>query len=169
MCAALGVLVDGVEPVKIYARNSQQPGITQLSALTGLADCARPESEVARRFAEAVNRLVENGNGAADENDAKRAHDALVSWRNAGSYVVDHAATAGARVSNEAVPVASNLLSVATIGSQALEYVQSRQKPPVSWATSARATLANASKPSPTAVELPMLGAIAMLVEAATR
>jgi len=162
ICAAVGVLIDAIEPVKVYARGAQQPEMTQLSPLTGLADCARPESDAARRFRDAVDAVLASG----DAHAGQLARTTLTSWRNAGSFIVDHAAKAGPRVSGEAVPVATNLVSVSIVGLQALDTLQARQKATSAWLASAQATLANTAKPSPTATELPMLKAVAKLVDA---
>ncbi len=53
----LQTLVSVVEPVKEYRRNQQRPQ-TMLSPLTGLIDAARPDSDVARRFAATVDGLL---------------------------------------------------------------------------------------------------------------
>jgi len=54
--AALRTFVDLLEPVKHYRRGQQQPGATQFTPLTGLVDCARPDSAAAREFAAAGRR-----------------------------------------------------------------------------------------------------------------
>jgi len=65
---ALRQLLRWVEPVKEYRRNSAQNdlGPSQFLPLTGLVDIAQADSEPAREFSKAVQRVV-SGQGTAEE------------------------------------------------------------------------------------------------------
>ena len=56
--AALRVFVDLLEPVKDYQRGKHQPNATQFTPLTGLVDCARPDSASARQFAALIGQYL---------------------------------------------------------------------------------------------------------------
>ena len=67
----LKTLADVVEPIKAYAREGARE-YTSLTPYNRLVDAARPESEVARIFAERVDHLTAN-------KDAVRKQ--LIAWR----------------------------------------------------------------------------------------
>ena len=66
--ASLRALVDLLEPVKDYRRGDHQPGATQLTPLTGLVDCVRPDSAPARQLSVVIDQFL-----AAPQNPAAAA------------------------------------------------------------------------------------------------
>lgn len=160
----LTALVDTVEPVKNYQRGHQQPGTIQQSPLTGLADCARPESDVSRQFIDNVRALLFTAGGNVNAATAARAQ--ITQWRTMASYLVEHAETGSPQFRAEVVPAAKALISGSEIAADALEKNVSVKALPADWKTSAFAALDAAGKPQG-AVELPMVKAARLLVAAA--
>ncbi|HVU35707.1 MAG TPA: family 20 glycosylhydrolase [Opitutaceae bacterium] len=162
LVAALEVLVDAVEPVKGYQRAKQQPGATQFTPLTGLADCARPESIVARRFAADVAALPAGG---AAVTAAIRTQ--LETWRDAANLIIRDQTSGSPRIATEAVPIAEALADACATGLDATTRSPTDATTDRAWQQTARQRLDAAAKPIG-AVELPMIPALRALVGGAT-
>ena len=162
--AALRVLVDAVEPVKNYARGSEQPEARQFTPLTGLVDCARPDSTPAREFAAAVEGLViASAAGPADSAALRRTFD---EWRAAAATLAGGFAQHSPR-GQAAAPVIEALATAGQVGGEALTYLASCCPPPDDWPAGQRAALARAALPH-AAVELPEIASLRLLVAAVT-
>ncbi len=135
--SALRVLADVVEPLKVYNR----PTTTQLTPLNRLCDAAHPESRTARIFAEIAGRIA-SGHPASD--DMATARGWLTLWRD-NDRRLERTLQNG--LLKEVTPVSQNLARVATIGLQALDYVEGRQAPVPGWPSEQGAFLKEAAKP----------------------
>ena len=154
---AVRVLVDVVEPVKVYKRGGMRPH-TRHTPLTRLVDAARPDSREARRVGALVDRHLADPADAASR-DALRA--TFASWRRASNAVLETAARSPLLA--HASAVARDLAVVGRIGEEALAAA-----PPVGWAAEARAALEAAAKPK-AEVEIVVVAPVRRLVDAAAR
>lgn len=158
----LRLFIDVVEPVKGYARGGQQPAATQFTALTGLADCARPESDVAREFADSVNAFLAGG---SRPNASGLITSQLQTWRAAGLEAADFLATRAA-IGRDGAPVAQALADASDIGLSALDTLRLGRQNDADWRKRQLAALDLAAKPHD-AIELPLIASVRKLVEAA--
>ena len=157
----LRTLVDALEEVKFYSRMSYNVTQTMEPELHSLADVARPESRIARRFAARVDAFLADTTRRA-EAPAIRAQ--LEIWRE------NHARLApmlGRAKQAEDLRVLSQQLSAAsTIGLAALDAIE--QKQPLSAADVARYTRELGAAAAPrAAVMSPAIPAIRKLVDRA--
>jgi hexosaminidase len=150
----LQVLADLVEPVKNYQRPRTQP-YTSLIPLNRLVDAARPESDVARRFGELVDRALALDRAARDS-----VAWWLVRWRDNDAAL--RALLDASPALAEVRPLADDLRDVANIGLAAL----GSAAPSVASAASAASALERAAKPK-AEVLLMIVPAVKRLVEAA--
>ncbi|HVT72970.1 MAG TPA: family 20 glycosylhydrolase [Lacunisphaera sp.] len=153
--AALRTFVDVIEPVKGYKRANHQPNANQFTPLTGLVDCARPDSAGARAFAAAVA-------GVAVDQPAPEASAALTtlltSWREAAGQLLARLPELSPRLA-EAEPVLRAWRDAASTGLAAAE---ARQHGRIPDGPALEAAIAAASQPH-AAVELPIAPALARL------
>jgi hexosaminidase len=154
----LSTLVSVVEPVKEYRRYQMRPQ-TMLSPLTGLVDAARPDSEAARRFAS----MVENFLSDAPHFVVYRSEirDSLNSWRDAGlalDPMIDRAPAL-----QEVRPLAKNLVDVAAVGIEAIEYLSTTKAATTEWRDAQLAKLDEAAK-AKAALELSIIPSVRKLV-----
>lgn len=161
----LTVLVDLVEPVKNYERGREQPSTTQYTPLTGLVDCARPESDAAREFSTTVGVALFSADSHAADEAMRQARATLQAWDHAAAAVVSHAATGSPRVTTEVLPVAADISRVAQLGLDALQKLDTKASVTADWRVGAFAKLDAATKPG-NAIELPMTRAVRELVAA---
>jgi hexosaminidase len=161
---ALRIFMDVVEPVKGYERGRLQPGYVQSTPLDGLADCARPESESAREFAERVDGYLARvrGAGAARPEGILRT---LESWNAAGRTVADDLPAASARMA-EGAPLARALADASAAGRDAVEALAAGRPPGEAWLQARNAELDRAAQPVAGA-ELAIVVPVRLLVAAA--
>lgn len=138
----LRTLADVVEPVRGYTRGrGRNP--TQQTPLNRLIDAARPESHAALQFRYMVA-----------SKDWKSAREMLETWRDNDAILrptlQTHALLA------ETMPLSANLSQVATIGLEALGYVEKGARAPADWASSQKATLDAAKKPAAELLLMPV-------------
>jgi len=154
--------VDLLEPVKVYQRGRHQPEATQHTPLTGLVDCARPDSRAARQFAAQVDAFLRNPKtpGAAEALSAQ-----LKQWDALARHLSDGLVKRSPRLC-EAEPLVQALGAASGAGRDAIEILAHGTKPPARWKEAQDAALERAEKPS-AAVEFPLMPAIRALVEAA--
>ena len=161
--AALRRFVDLLEPVKHYQRGRHQPGATQFTPLTGLADCARPDSAAARELAVSVNEILYSRN-ASDETNAE------VWWQLANWNITVDALTKGLAVHsprlNEAKPLIEAMGNAAEVGQRTLRILESGRIPAPDWLPAQLAKLDQAAMPH-AAVEFPAITALKQLAAAA--
>jgi hexosaminidase len=149
--AALALLADLVEPLKLYARNADD-SYTQFSPYTLLPDIAIADAPGARAFRQAVRRYLNDG-------DAARLTDTLQQWRD------NHPAFAALAALREALPLSEALRDLATLGLDSLALRAAGTKPEAAWRSEAERTLARARQPA-AKVELQVVEAVATLLPA---
>lgn len=114
---ALRRFIDLLEPVKGYERARYQPGATQFTPLTGLVDCARPDSAAAREFAAAVERFL------ADSRDpvaAIQVSGTFANWGDMAIYLMSRMDELSPQLAG-ATPLLEALADVADTGHLAAE------------------------------------------------
>jgi hexosaminidase len=161
---ALRTFIGLVEPVKGYHRGEYQPDITQASLLDGLADCARPDSSVARNFSRSVDHFLFD---AGERNPAVAAELArqLAVWRTTAHDLVRNLAPHSPRV-QEIVPLLQGLDETCRVGEEALHAIADCQPCPDDWRREKLAALARAGQPQ-AAVEIMAVAPLRRLVCAA--
>lgn len=161
----LRAFVDLIEPVKHYARGGQQPDATQFTPLTGLADCARPESEVSRAFAAEIDAflaLPPAQRRAADLHG--QLDEILTNWIDLGRDLTPLLAQK-IPATRAAAPLASALTDAATIGLAAVDALAADEKKGAAWREIQIAALDRAAS-AHDAVLLPIIPALRRLVQA---
>ncbi len=124
---ALEVLVDVIEPLKIYERNEGDTMYTVFSPLTKIADVATPDQKVAREFRNNVTKWCNARDGAMEENIMA----CLRMWKeNDGSF---RELVKRSPVLEEASGLSENLAIISELGLQAARYIKSGTRPPPSW------------------------------------
>ena len=159
--APLQTLVSVVEPVKEYRRYEVRPQ-SMLSPLTGLVDAAYPDSDAARDFAAAIDRLLDDA--PRFRADAQKLQDTLTGWREAGTELERLLDESPAL--HEAKPLAKDLSALATAGLDALSYLSKGVAPNVAWRDATLARLQQAAE-AKAALEFPVIPGVRQLVVAA--
>ena len=154
---ALLVLVDLVEPLKVYARPSSRPKdapYRQDTPLTRLVDAAGPDAPAARRVAAAV---------ARDDRVSLRA--TFEEWSRLPAAL--EPVLAASPVLAEASPLLADLAALARIGREAVDALDAGGTPE-GWHAGATAALDAAGKPK-AEVEIVVVPALKALVDRAAR
>jgi hexosaminidase len=157
----LRTLVDALEEVKYYQRMAYDPAQTLETELRSLADVARPESRIARRFTARVDVLLAD---SAHRVNAKEIRDQLVLWR-------DNHARLGpmlgsAKQARDIRTLSEQLSAAAAAGLAALDALQRRQPLPMTDSARYERELTVAAQ-SRAAVMSPAVPAIRKLVDKA--
>jgi hexosaminidase len=142
--AALRILADVVEPTKDYTRTEvfPQPPVKR-TPLNRLVDAARPESTVARHFAELVDTYLQSGDKHSVAEAQIRA--SLVTWRDNDTNlqpVLDRSF-----ILAEDKPLSQDLAALAAAGLEALDSIDKNQPLPDSWRTEQLAVVDRSMKP----------------------
>jgi len=141
--AAVRVLADVVEPVKDYQREElAKTPATSTAPLNRLVDAARPESNVAREFAAAVDAFV---SGKAGDTAKARMRSLLVMWRDNQTNL--QPLESGSFLLKEVAPISQNLSALAAGGLQAMDYISAGRSPSENWSKELLALSAEAKKP----------------------
>lgn len=128
----LRTLANVVEPVKDYTRMDNMKGPLDFRApLNRLVDTARPESEQARRFHDAVQAYVASGHRDRAAEAAIRGQ--LAAWRDNDPRL--HPMLDGSFLMGELAPLSSDLSIVGFAGLFALDYLESGTPSPTTWRT----------------------------------
>jgi len=141
--AALKTLAEVLEPVKDYTRGES----TNYQALTTtplnhMVDIVPPESDVARRFSDAVNAFI--GGSCRDANAAAPLRAELTKWRDNDAALQSLAQKSS--FVKEVAPSSQDLSAVATIGLAALDAIAKGTPLGDEAKAQATATIAAASK-----------------------
>jgi hexosaminidase len=141
--AALKTLAEVLEPVKDYTRGES----TNYQALTTtplnhMVDIVPPESDVARRFSDAVNAFI--GGSCRDANAAAPLRAELTKWRDNDAALQSLAQKSS--FVKEVAPSSQDLSAVATIGLAALDAITKGTPLGDDAKAQATATIAAASK-----------------------
>ncbi len=158
--AALRVLADVIEPVKIYERHSQGVKYYSYSPYTRLVDAARPESMTARSFVRAVDLFIQkpsDPSGDAIMND-------LAQWQENHARLLRIMAMAPAI--REMESLSRDLADLAAAGLQAAEAIQENRKLGPEWVKAQQEAVERAKKPRGQ-TELMVVAPIAKLISAA--
>ncbi|MEN9404356.1 MAG: hypothetical protein RL091_3059 [Verrucomicrobiota bacterium] len=158
----LRAFVDLVEPVKVYQRGQQQPAATQFTPLTGVVDCARADSEPARRFKDAVDGLLKNPHSPEA---VAVVEGQLASWMELARRLQQGVVSRSPRL-QEIGPLLDAMREAGGIGQDALGVLAGGQPPSADWAAGRLAELKRIAQPH-AAVELPFMPSIRRLIEAA--
>ena len=127
--SALRVLADVVEPVKDYTREETAPELpSSLVPLNRLVDAVHPESRTAREFSNMVDALVA---GRADDETKQKIRTLLLRWENNQEEL--QPLLSRSFLLREVAPLSQNLSGAATVGLQALDYLDRSQQPPDNW------------------------------------
>ena len=141
--SALKTLVDVVEPVKGYARESlaaSEP--TALTPLNRVVDAARPESETAREFSELVDDFV---SGKIKPGIEAQIRATLMRWRDNNENFQSLAQRSS--IAQEAAPLSQSLSAISATGLRALDYLDREEKAPQDWKTQQLAAVQQAFQP----------------------
>ncbi len=152
---ALGILVDVIEPLKIYERNEGDTMYTVFSPLTKLADVAVPDQRVPRVF----RRWVMEFFGKEDE-----IMKQLLIWKNNDSAF--RVLLARSPVLKEAAPLSESLSALGEIGLEAMSFIRAYRPPDEEWSQRSRGVLAKARLQSGRC-ELQVVESVGALVERA--
>jgi hexosaminidase len=127
---ALHTLADVVEPVKDYTRMDNMKGPIDFRApLNRLIDTARPESDQARRFHDAVQAYVSSGYKDRAAEASIRAQ--LTSWRDNDPRL--HSMLAKSFLTADLAPLSADLSSLGFAGLFALDYLEKGAPSPAAW------------------------------------
>jgi hexosaminidase len=140
----LRTLADVVEPVKDYTRMDSMKGPLDFRApLNRLVDTARPESDQARRFHDAVQAYV--ASGAKDRTAEAVIRAQLTAWRDNDPRL--HSTLDTSFLMGELAPLSADLSSVGFAGLFALDYLEKGAPSPAAWRTQQLTALDTAAAP----------------------
>lgn len=157
---ALQVLVDVIEPLKIYDRNQGDTLYTVFSPLTKLADVAIPDQPLPRQFNRQVNNFLAHPDAALEDSiilqlDRWATNDSAFRLLLAGSPILE-----------EAAPLSAALSRLAVAGREAMNAIHNHHTPEPEWRRRQTAVLQQASLQSGRC-ELQVVAAIGRLIDKA--
>jgi hexosaminidase len=142
--AALRTLAEIVEPVKDYTRMNSLKTVWDFRApMNRLVDIARPESDQARHFRDAVGRYI--GSGYKDKAAVGQIRTRLAAWRDNDARL--HPLLEQSFLLNELAPLSEDLSTLAAAGLLALEYLDKSTPSPSSWRAQQLALVERARTP----------------------
>ncbi len=142
--SALRNLADVVEPVKDYNRWSDSKGPIDFHApLTRMIDAVNPESDTARHFSDLVQTFVQSG--YKDQAAQAQIRMWLTTWRDNDAHL--QPLLSRTYLLQADLPLSQDLSMLATVGLQALDYLDKGQTAPDSWKTQQTALLEQSKKP----------------------
>ena len=160
--AALRVLADVVEPVKDYTRMDGVKGPWDFRApLNRLVDAARPESDVARRFQDAVQAYLQSGYKDRAAEELIRAR--LTAWRDNDLKL--RPLLQQSFLLTEVAALSEELSALGDSGLYALDYLGKSQSAPQGWRKQQNALIDRAKNPTAN-VLLMVVAPVQQLVEA---
>ncbi len=141
---ALRVLADAVEPTKDYTRSEvfPQPPVKSVP-LNRLVDAARPESAVARRFAQLVGNYIESG--YQDSAAEGQIRSWLVRWQ--GNHANLKPLLERSFLLIEDQPLSEDLATLSAAGLQALDSIGKNQPLPEAWRVEQLAVMERSMQP----------------------
>jgi hexosaminidase len=125
--AALEVLVDVIEPLKIYERNEGDTMYNVFSPYTKIADVATPDQKVAREFRNTVSAFCIS----KDKTKQVVIIEKLSLWKK--NDTIFRQLIKQSPVLQEAAILSTNLALIAIIGLEAVHYIATKTSPPSSW------------------------------------
>ncbi|MEX6690926.1 beta-N-acetylhexosaminidase [Danxiaibacter flavus] len=124
---ALEVLVNVIEPLKIYERNQGDTMYTVFSPFTKLADVATPDQELPRVFNKQVDSFLAKPSPELEKN----IWEWLTVWKN--NDVQFKIVLRNAPVLREGAGLSENLSLLASAGLDALQHIHDKQKVNADW------------------------------------
>jgi hexosaminidase len=161
--AALRVLVDALEPVKVYRRMGFQSEMTSLDPLETLADLARADSPSSRRLNEALGALLA---GRSPVEAAQRVRTGLEAW-SAAMRTLKSAPGSDTRAWREARVMGARLSGLAEVGLASLTALESSEPLPLPVLRDGAKRCLEAHRPTGSATEFVFLPALRRLLAAA--
>ncbi len=163
--SALRVLADVVEPVKDYTRMDGIKGPWDFRApLNRLVDAARPESDVARRFQDAVQAYVQSG--YKDRVAEEQIRTRLRAWRDNDRNV--RSLLQRSFLLSDVAPLSEELSALGDAGLYALDYLSKAEPSPQAWRTQQSELIERAKTPKADLL-LMVVAPVQQLVEASAR
>jgi hexosaminidase len=160
--SALRTLADVVEPVKDYTRMENMKGPLDFRApLNRLIDTARPESDQARNFHDAVQAYV--ASGYKDRAAAATIRTQLTAWRDNDPRL--HPQLEKSFLMGELAPLSADLSSLGFAGLFALDYLEKGTPSPAAWRPQQLAAIDAAAAPRANLLIM-VAGPVRQLVEA---
>ena len=138
----LKVLADIVEPVKFYTRGNTHE-YTQMTPLIRLVDCARPESDRARKFRNLVDEML--ADAPHHKTNRETIGEWLIEWRDNHSKLKP--ILEFSFLLKEIIPLSEDVSSLAESGLQALDFLEHKKQPPQSWREKATSFLEHPQNP----------------------
>ncbi|MDR3714120.1 MAG: family 20 glycosylhydrolase [Puia sp.] len=124
---ALKVLVDVIEPLKIYERNQGDTMYTVFSPFTKLADVTGPDQPLPRSFCNLVDEFLKNPNPAQE----KKINDQLTKWKENHDRFLQ--TLRNSPVLKEAEILSQNLSALASSGLEAMAFIHQHKSAGNSW------------------------------------
>lgn len=157
--SALKVLVDVVEPLKIYNRHNQGVTYTIFSPLTRLVDAALPDAKKARLFRQQTAAFLKN---PGDKDMADDLLKDLSLWKENHEKLLP--VIRRSPVLKEIETLSLNLSTIARIGIEAVRLILDEKETDTGWLEESKKALESAKLPGGHA-ELTIVTAIEQLVE----
>ncbi len=151
--------INVVSPVDLYSRVKSRT-YTSYSPLTRAVDAAIPDPEAARDFNYSVDRLL--ADNASDKNSVNVIRKKLTAWKNNDSKM--EWLIARSPILKEIQPVSKHLSELASIGLQALHYIETGAKPDDDWMKESILTIDQAAQPGGE-IKLTIFSSIKKMVE----
>jgi len=163
--SGLRTLADVVEPVKDYTRMDGVKGPWDFRApLNRLVDAARPESDVARRFQDAVQAYLKSG--YKDRVAEEQIRTRLAAWRDNDRKV--RSLLQQSFLLSDVAPLSEELSTLGDAGLYALDYLGKGEPSPQAWRTQQTELLERAKTPKADLL-LMVVAPVQQLVEASAR
>ncbi len=163
--SALRTLADVVEPVKDYTRMDSAKGPWDFRApLNGMVDAARPESDAARNFQEAVQAYLQSGYKDRTAEDQIRGR--LLAWRDNDRKL--RPLLQQSFLLRDVAPLSENLSGLGDAGLYALDYLSRSESSPAAWRAQQVELIEKAKAPTANLL-LMVVGPVQQLVEASGR
>jgi hexosaminidase len=159
---ALEVLVDVIEPLKIYERNAGDTMYTVFSPYTKIADVATPDQKVAREFRKHVTTYCSTGDKLFEDDIIMH----LKLWKENNAPFLD--AVRRSPVLEEASILSENLAKISEKGLQAVGYLKNGTSPPSGWKEKSL-ELTDKAKEQGGRCDLQVVTAIEELIETAAK
>ena len=159
---ALEILVNVIEPLKIYERNQGDTMYTVFSPFTKIADAATPDQAVPRNFKKDVNLFLKQPSAEL----GKKITDLLSIWKDNDSKF--QMTLLNSPVLQEAASLSQNLSKLAASGLSAMEYLRKRTKPGDDWLLQQLSIVENA-KQQGGRCELQVVAPVEQLIRAAVQ
>ena len=126
--ASLKVLADLLQPARFGLRVKTRT-YSSLVPLNRMVDAVLPESEIARKFGDTVARAIANPAGSTE--DFQQIRGLLSVWKDNATGLKP--IVGQSFLLKEIEPLTETLSKSTEMGLQALDYLESRQRPPEDW------------------------------------